>query len=481
MDKDQVSAAPADREAWMKEATMTDLHAQIMNIPCKPYDGTDAYTHYCRGHRDARHAAAELASEALRAAAPAAVPLQPLTIFKQALLAYADEEYCRALRMFRTEPCLGWEAKAKSGKYRPAEHDAHRKADEHMGAHRGIYAAVRAADAMLAASPPPPAAIAPAPADPAIPQGEPNDTLAMFDKLQSREACDWHNHELTYRCIDVDALVAKLTAILAAQQAAIPQAVRNGVLSDGPTRWHDLKTDPEQWDNVAAGRKTFELRRNDRDFRPGDGLRLRKTANSAWAMTNTGAPLEYTGDVCERIVTHVLRGPIYGLAAGWAILSLSAASAPKEPTEPVPEPTAAARDVLAERQRQISAEGWTPEHDDQHAGGEMAMAAACYAAHSSAWQAINYTMKPGVPGVLSRLLSAQEFVSRMWPWDREWRKPKDERRNLVRAGALILAEIERLDRAAGSAIDGVASPINNSSEIPNSSFDAAGVLESSNG
>jgi hypothetical protein len=131
---------------------------------------------------------------------------------------------------------------------------------------------------------------------------------------------------------------------------AIPQAVRNGVLSDGPTRWHDLKTDPEQWDNVAAGRKTFELRRNDRDFRPGDGLRLRKTANSAWAMTNTGAPLEYTGDVCERIVTHVLRGPIYGLAAGWAILSLSAASAPKEPTEPVPaQPSEAVQRLAAEQ------------------------------------------------------------------------------------------------------------------------------------
>jgi hypothetical protein len=40
------------------------LHAEIMNIQAKPYDGTDAYTHYCKGHRDARHAAAEMAIKA---------------------------------------------------------------------------------------------------------------------------------------------------------------------------------------------------------------------------------------------------------------------------------------------------------------------------------------------------------------------------------------------------------------------------------
>ena len=38
----------------------------------------------------------------------------------------------------------------------------------------------------------------------------------------------------------------------------------------------------------------------------------------------------------------------------------------------------AATDVLAERARQVSVEGWTPEHDDAHASGEMAGAASCY-------------------------------------------------------------------------------------------------------
>ena len=42
--------------------------------------------------------------------------------------------------------------------------------------------------------------------------------------------------------------------------------------------------------------------------------------------------------------------------------------------------THAARDVLAERQRQIEVEGWTPEHDDAHSLGQMASAALCYLA-----------------------------------------------------------------------------------------------------
>ncbi len=87
----------------------------------------------------------------------------------------------------------------------------------------------------------------------------------------------------------------------------------------------------------------------------------------------------------------------------------------------------AAFDVLAERKRQKTAEGWTPEHDDEHVLGELAQAAACYAASAQ--------FPPGDP-------------PKRWPWASEWWKPKDRRRDLVRAGALILAEIERIDRAA---------------------------------
>ena len=39
----------------------------------------------------------------------------------------------------------------------------------------------------------------------------------------------------------------------------------------------------------------------------------------------------------------------------------------------------------------------------------------------------------------------------MWPWTSEWWKPSTRRRMLVKAAALILSEIERLDRAASRA------------------------------
>lgn len=83
---------------------------------------------------------------------------------------------------------------------------------------------------------------------------------------------------------------------------------------------HELKTDPEVFEALIAGRKTYELRKNDRNFQEGDTLTLRETKHTGAEMA-AGAPLEYTGRTTGRVVTHVLRGPIYGLMDGWAILS----------------------------------------------------------------------------------------------------------------------------------------------------------------
>lgn len=96
----------------------------------------------------------------------------------------------------------------------------------------------------------------------------------------------------------------------------------------------------------------------------------------------------------------------------------------------------AACDILAERQRQIENEGWTLEHDDKHAQGELARAAACYALFR--WPGPRYA----------------DYVACIWPWAHSWWKPVGHRRNLVKAGALILAEIERLDRVAAHLTDG---------------------------
>jgi hypothetical protein len=85
---------------------------------------------------------------------------------------------------------------------------------------------------------------------------------------------------------------------------------------------HELKTDPEVFDAVADGRKTFEIRKDDRNFQVGDTLLLRRTHHTGLAMQN-GLPLIYTGETEQRKITHILRGPIYGLTAGWVILSLN--------------------------------------------------------------------------------------------------------------------------------------------------------------
>lgn len=112
-------------------------------------------------------------------------------------------------------------------------------------------------------------------------------------------------------------------ALRAVRVPAAPPSPPETVTDAQPTRWHELKTDPDVFDAVADGRKPFEIRLNDRDFRVGDGLRLRRTRDTGWAMKNTGAPLVYTGEACERVVTYVLHGPQYGLADGWVIMSLA--------------------------------------------------------------------------------------------------------------------------------------------------------------
>ncbi|EPM0011121.1 hypothetical protein [Pseudomonas aeruginosa] len=97
-------------------------------------------------------------------------------------------------------------------------------------------------------------------------------------------------------------------------------------------------------------------------------------------------------------------------------------------------------DVQAERLRQVEDEGWTPEHDDEHDSGEIACAAACYA------------LPPAHPARIEGALGRYGRDPNIWPWTRDWWKPapNDRRRELIKAGALVLAEIERLDRAAAS-------------------------------
>ncbi len=85
-------------------------------------------------------------------------------------------------------------------------------------------------------------------------------------------------------------------------------------------------------------------------------------------------------------------------------------------------------------------EGWTPLHDSEHTHGQMAAAAIVYT--DTALARITY----GEPAQESKIA---DVMMERWPWDEEWFKPHaDPVRNLVKAGALIAAEIDRLQRLA---------------------------------
>lgn len=90
-------------------------------------------------------------------------------------------------------------------------------------------------------------------------------------------------------------------------------------------------------------------------------------------------------------------------------------------------------EIRAERQRQRVIEGWTLEDDDEHRNGELAQMAACYAQSTIPKYSGPYTV---------------------FPFDKGDKRYKHSARKiLVIAAALIVAEIERLDRLKGKGED----------------------------
>lgn len=94
--------------------------------------------------------------------------------------------------------------------------------------------------------------------------------------------------------------------------------------------------------------------------------------------------------------------------------------------------------IEAERARQREIENYDSSHDDAHKLGELSQAAVAYA---------------GVASAQTRGASSEEFPADMmilegeWPWEEDtWKPSSDPIRNLVKAGALIAAEIDRLRR-----------------------------------
>lgn len=82
--------------------------------------------------------------------------------------------------------------------------------------------------------------------------------------------------------------------------------------------------------------------------------------------------------------------------------------------------------IVRERLRQVVGEGYQPEHDAMHRGNELAWASWCYLD-----RAASNNFSPTPP--------------QMWPWaDDAWKPGPTRLRMLVKAGALIAAEVDRI-------------------------------------
>jgi hypothetical protein len=114
-------------------------------------------------------------------------------------------------------------------------------------------------------------------------------------------------------------------------------------------------------------------------------------------------------------------------------------------------------DLIAQARAKHETKGWTAEHDDGHSAGELAMAAACYAAPERI-----YVERHGTDHI--SLIDPWPFrfqPTRSGRGGTDWDKRKhgganfvqapetqDRLELLIAAGALIAAEIDRLKRAS---------------------------------
>lgn len=75
--------------------------------------------------------------------------------------------------------------------------------------------------------------------------------------------------------------------------------------------YHHLKILPEYFEAVIEGKKKFEIRKNDRDYKVGDGIFLNEFDGE-----------KYTGESLLVFITYILQGGQYGLEKDYVIMSI---------------------------------------------------------------------------------------------------------------------------------------------------------------
>lgn len=104
--------------------------------------------------------------------------------------------------------------------------------------------------------------------------------------------------------------------------------------------------------------------------------------------------------------------------------------------------SAGAEMIVAERERQVAKEGFTAAHDSDHANSELLDAVDCY-------------LQQGMRVARGGDNSESGYTMGAWPWEWHWWKPNEREAipNLVKAAALIAAEIDRLSHLKGATTD----------------------------
>lgn len=139
-----------------------------------------------------------------------------------------------------------------------------------------------------------------------------------------------------------------------------------------------------------------------------------------WLM---GVPIAFTANLAFAAIMTVV-----SIGRGYLWRRLMEALHVRRPLSPF------AQAVIAERFRQQEVEGWDVKHDDAHEDGELARAGAAYAINAR-----SHLVDTKGKGIFT-------LVAQVWPWSPRWWKPTEFRRDLVKAGALIIAEGEKFDR-----------------------------------
>jgi len=85
---------------------------------------------------------------------------------------------------------------------------------------------------------------------------------------------------------------------------------------------HTLKTLARYWDAVADGRKTFEVRKNDRAFQTGDILILEKWDDDEGRYYIT-EPGMFSAVKLRKRITYLLQGGQFGIEPGYCVLGLA--------------------------------------------------------------------------------------------------------------------------------------------------------------